>query len=65
MGVVWSLPVIGLNFANKLNQSLYKTFDGTLLDYQSSVDHELIKVEDLGMGLQLLRPKSTGLPMQV
>jgi hypothetical protein len=31
---------------------------GTLLDYQSSVDHELIKVEDLGMGLQLLRPKS-------
>jgi hypothetical protein len=29
-----------------------------------SVDHELIKVEDLGMG-QLLRPKSTGLPMQV
>jgi hypothetical protein len=23
---------------------------GTFLDYASSVDHELIKVEDLGMG---------------
>jgi hypothetical protein len=41
----------GLSFANKLNQSLYnKTLMGTLLDYQSSLDHERIKVEDLGMG---------------
>lgn len=41
----------GLSFANKLSQSLYnKPLTGTLLDYQSSIDHELIKVEDLGMG---------------
>ena len=41
----------GLSFANKLNQTLYnKSLIGTLLDYQSSTDQELIKVEDLGMG---------------
>jgi AmmeMemoRadiSam system protein B len=46
----YSVP-FGLNFANKLNQSMYnKPLMGTLLDYQSSVDHDLIKVEDLGMG---------------
>jgi len=46
----YSVP-FGLSFANKLNQSLYnKPLVGSLLDYQSSVDHKLIKVEDLGMG---------------
>jgi hypothetical protein len=42
-----------------------KPLMGTLLDYQSSVDHELIKVEDLGWGYSYCDPKSTGLPMQV
>jgi hypothetical protein len=32
---------------------------GTLLDYQSSVDHELIKVEDLGMGTTAIATKNT------
>ena len=46
----YSVP-FGLSFANKLNQSLYnKPLVGSLLDYQSSIDHELIKVDDLGMG---------------
>jgi hypothetical protein len=48
-GVVVTVP-FGLNFANKLNQSLYNKPWWDLLDYQSSVDHDLIKVEDLGMG---------------
>ena len=41
----------GLSFANKLNLVLYKKpLTGTFLAYQSSIDHDLIKVEDLGMG---------------
>jgi hypothetical protein len=52
MGLVWSLfCAFWTDFANKLNQLVYdKPLIGTLLDYQSSVDHDLIKVEDLGMG---------------
>ena len=46
----YSVP-FGLSFANKLNQVLYKKpLTGTFLAYQSSIDHDLIKVEDLGMG---------------
>ena len=46
----YSVP-FGLSFATKLNQALYnKPLKGTFLQYQSSVDHALIKVEDLGMG---------------
>ena len=46
----YSVP-FGLSFANKLNQLLYnKLLTGVLLGYQSSIDHDLIKVEDLGMG---------------
>lgn len=42
---------LGMSFANKLNQILNKKpLIGTFLDYQSSIDHNLIKVEDLGMG---------------
>jgi AmmeMemoRadiSam system protein B len=41
----------GVSFANKLNQILNKNpLIGTFLEYQSSIDHKLIKVEDLGMG---------------
>jgi AmmeMemoRadiSam system protein B len=46
----YSVP-FGLSFANKLNQSMYnKPLKGTFLDYQSSIDYDHIKVEDLGMG---------------
>ena len=46
----YSVP-FGLSFANKLNQELHNTsLTGTFLDYESSIDHDLIKVEDLGMG---------------
>jgi hypothetical protein len=46
----YSVP-FGVSFANKLNQALYnKPLTGTFLGYASSVDHDLIKVEDLGMG---------------
>ncbi|WP_405208009.1 AmmeMemoRadiSam system protein B [Aquimarina sp. LLG6339-5] len=46
----YSVP-FGVSFANKLNQALHnKPLLGTFLDYQSSIDHELITVEDLGMG---------------
>jgi hypothetical protein len=39
-----------VSFANKLNQlNIQQTLDRTL-GYASSVDHEPIKVEDLGMG---------------
>jgi len=40
-----------VSFANKLNQALHnKPLTGTFLYYESSIDHDLIKVEDLGMG---------------
>ena len=46
----YSVP-FGVSFANKLNQALYnKPLTGTFLGYASSVDHDLIKVEDLDMG---------------
>jgi AmmeMemoRadiSam system protein B len=46
----YSVP-FGLSFANKLNQaSNNKSLKGTFLKYQSSIDHALIIVEDLGMG---------------
>lgn len=46
----YSVP-FGVSFANKLNQALQnKPLIGTFLRYASSIDHELIKVEDLGMG---------------
>lgn len=46
----YSVP-FGVSFANKLNQALHnKPLTGTFLDYESSIDHDLIKVEDLGMG---------------
>lgn len=46
----YSVP-FGVSFANKLNQVLHNTsLTGTLLAYESSIDHPLIKVEDLGMG---------------
>jgi len=46
----YSVP-FGLDFANKLNILVNeKPLTGTFMHYQSSIDHELIKVEDLGMG---------------
>lgn len=46
----YSVP-FGLAFANKLNILVYeKPLIGTFIDYESSIDHELITVEDLGMG---------------
>lgn len=46
----YSVP-FGLAFANKLNLLANKEpLIGTFLDYESSIDHELITVEDLGMG---------------
>jgi len=46
----YSVP-FGLAFANKLNiLSNNQALTGTFLDYQSSIDHNLITVEDLGMG---------------
>ena len=46
----YSVP-FGLAFANKLNVLVNnKILTGTFIDYQSSIDHELIIVEDLGMG---------------
>jgi AmmeMemoRadiSam system protein B len=46
----YSVP-FGLDFANKLNLlTNYQPLKGTFIHYQSSIDHELIKVEDLGMG---------------
>lgn len=46
----YSVP-FGVSFANKLNQELHnKPLTGIFLDYQSSIDHNLIEVEDLGMG---------------
>jgi hypothetical protein len=38
---------------------------GTLLDYQSSVDHDLIKVEDLGMGTTAIATQKAPGCMQV
>jgi len=46
----YSVP-FGLAFANKLNLEVNnKALSGQFLNYQSSIDHELIRVEDLGMG---------------
>jgi len=46
----YSVP-FGLAFANKLNLlENNKPLTGTFIDYQSSIDHNLIIVEDLGMG---------------
>jgi AmmeMemoRadiSam system protein B len=46
----YSVP-FGLAFANKLNFLQNKvSLTGRLLAYASSIDHELIQVEDLGMG---------------
>lgn len=46
----YSVP-FGVSFANKLNLALYnKPLTGTFLSYESSIDHDLITVEDLGMG---------------
>ena len=42
---------VGLAFANKLNLlESNQRLTGTFLEYQSSIDHKLIAVEDLGMG---------------
>lgn len=46
----YSVP-FGLDFANKLNILVNeKPLTGDFMHYQSSIDHDLIKVEDLGMG---------------
>lgn len=46
----YSVP-FGMAFATKLNMLQYKEpLQGTFLDYQSSIDHPLITVEDLQMG---------------
>ena len=46
----YSVP-FGLAFANKLNLlANNQALTGTFLEYQSSIDHNLITVEDLGMG---------------
>lgn len=46
----YSVP-FGVSFANKLNQALHdKPLIGFFLDYESSIDHDLITVKDLGMG---------------
>ena len=46
----YSVP-FGLSFANKLNELTNNSpLSGTFLDYESSIDHELISVKDLGMG---------------
>ena len=45
----YSVP-FGLSFANKLNILTHNTsLKGTFLDYETSIDHELLYVEDLGM----------------
>lgn len=45
----YSVP-FGVSFANKLNLALNnKSLIGTFLEYETSIDHELIKVEDLGI----------------
>jgi len=46
----YSVP-FGVAFANKLNLKVNnEVLNGTFLNYQSSIDHDLIQVEDLGMG---------------
>jgi len=46
----YSVP-FGLAFANRLNLKVNKkALTGVFLNYQSSIDHDLITVEDLGMG---------------
>ena len=46
----YSVP-FGLAFANKLNIAINKiSLKGSLITYESSIDHDLITVEDIGMG---------------
>jgi hypothetical protein len=59
MGLVYVILCLGVSFANKLNQALYNKPLTGLLGY-ASVDHELIKVEDLGMGTTAIATKNTG-----
>lgn len=50
----YSVP-FGLDFANKLNQlENEENLTGTFLGYQTSIDHELIEVEDIGMKVSAL-----------
>ncbi len=50
----YSVP-FGLSFANKLNRlENNKGLNGTFLGYQTSIDHPLIEVEDLGMEVNAL-----------
>ncbi len=45
----YSVP-FGVSFGNKLNQALNnKPLSGTFLEYETSIDHDLIKVADLGV----------------
>jgi hypothetical protein len=59
MGLVWSLFVLGVSFANKFKSGIIQQTLMELLGYASSVDHELIKVEDLGMGTTAIATKNT------
>ena len=50
----YSVP-FGLSFANKLNELEYnEELTGTFLGYQTSIDHPLIEVEDIGMKVSAL-----------
>ena len=50
----YSVP-FGISFANYLNLlENNQALDGTFLGYQTSIDHELIEVEDLGMEVNAL-----------
>ena len=50
----YSVP-FGLSFANKLNRlENGKDLAGTFLGYQTSIDHPLIEVEDIGMTVSAL-----------
>ena len=50
----YSVP-FGLSFANKLNMlENNETLSGTFLGYQTSIDHPLIEVEDIGMTVSAL-----------
>lgn len=50
----YSVP-FGLSFANKLNRmESGKDLTGTFLGYQTSIDHPLIEVEDIGMTVSAL-----------
>jgi len=50
----YSVP-FGLSFANKLNELEYnEELTGTFLGYETSIDHPLIEVEDIGMTVSAL-----------